>query len=74
MLKVYIREGCSLCEQVEIPDGVKVENIDINKGYSGFHPANTPVIQIDGINFEGPMVINSLLKLIKQSSNGEYSK
>ena len=73
MLKIYVKQNCPHCEGLLIPEGVDVEKIDIEE-YGGFRPSNVPVMQIDGINYEGPHVINSMMNLIQNSINGEYSK
>ena len=70
---MFTKQGCQHCEAVIIPEGIEVLKIDIDNGYGGFRPANVPVIQIDGINYEGPHVINNILQLIKNASNGNYN-
>lgn len=74
MLRIFTRENCPHCEALSIPEGIEVDKINIDKDYGGFRPANVPVMQIDGINYEGPHVINNILSLINNAKNGQYSK
>lgn len=71
-LNIFTRENCDYCAQIKIPEGIEVETINLDGDYSGFIPATVPVLQYDGLNFEGPHVINSLLKLVKKSQDGDY--
>lgn len=71
-LNVFIKENCDFCSQIVIPEGINVESIDIDKDYDGFKPVNVPVLQYNGMNFEGPVVINSILNLVKSSQDGDY--
>jgi len=72
-LNIFTKDNCDFCAQVQIPEGINVSKINIDSGeYHGFLPATVPVIQVDGLNFEGPFVINSILKLVKESQDGNY--
>lgn len=72
-IQIYVQDGCDLCDQIHVPEGINVEKIYINRDdYAGFAPANIPVVQHDNINFEGPVGINILLTLVKQAQDGDY--
>ena len=72
---LYVQDNCDFCNQVEIPEGINVEMIYINRdGFVGFKPGNVPVIQHEGMNFEGPHGINALLQLAKDAQDGKYKK
>ena len=73
-LNIYTKENCDFCKQLEIPEGVNINLINIEENYSGFAPANVPVLQYNGLNLEGPPVINSILQLVKSSQDGNYKK
>lgn len=73
-LNIFIRENCNFCQQLEIPEDLEINVIDLDNGYEGFFPASIPVLQYNGINLEGPQVINSILQLVKESQNGNYKK
>lgn len=73
-LNIYIRSNCDFCKQLELPEGVNIELINLDEGYSGFAPANFPVLQYAGMNLEGSAVINSILQLVKSSQDGNYKK
>lgn len=53
---------------------MNIELINLDEGYSGFAPANVPVLQYAGMNLEGSAVINSILQLVKSSQDGNYKK
>ncbi len=64
-INIFVQDSCTYCDQLVIPTGVKTEKIYTNRDdYKGFAPANVPVMQIEGLNFEGPVVINTLLNII----------
>ena len=68
MIRIYTRDNCPHCEKVEIPDGIAAEKVDIlSSDYRGFRPPNVPVLQINGLNLEGPHAINTILNLIKDA-------
>lgn len=71
-LNIYTRENCDFCKQLVIPEGINVEEINLDGDYSGFRPVQVPVLQYDGLNFEGPQIINSILHLVKTSQDGNY--
>ena len=74
-LRIYTQDNCSHCDAVIIPEGVNAIKINISaEGYDGFIPANLPVMQFEGMNFEGAHGINALLKLSIDSLNGKYKK
>ena len=73
-LNIFIKENCDFCNQVVIPEGIAVDKINLDGDYSGFVPANVPVLQYHGMNLEGPPVINAILQLVKESQDGNYKK
>ena len=73
MLRIYTRSNCPHCEKVEIPSGILAVKVDINDSdYRGFRPPNVPVLQVNGLNLEGPHAINTVLNLIKQGQDGKH--
>ena len=63
-LNIYIQDNCDFCKQIEVPEGINVDFIYTNRDdYSGFIPTQLPVLQIYGVNFEGPYAINAILKI-----------
>lgn len=73
-LNLYTRENCEHCAQVVIPEQVIVNSINLDKDYGGFIPPNVPVMQYDGLSFEGPVVINQMLQLVKNAQDGYYKR
>lgn len=73
-LNIFVRNNCDFCAQLNIPEGVNVDLINIDEDYSGFMPASIPVLQYEGMNLEGPPVINAILNLVKTSQDGNYKK
>lgn len=74
-IKIYVRDECDFCKQVEIPEKINVEKVYVNRDdFEGFKPHNVPIMQLAGINIEGPFAINDTLKVIEDASNGEYNK
>lgn len=71
-LNIYTRENCSHCAAVQIPEEIDVNIIDIEKDYSGFIPEQVPILQVQGMNFQGPVVINGILKIIKEAQDDNY--
>ena len=73
-LNIFIKSNCDFCKQLELPEDININLINIDEDYTGFLPGNVPVLQYNGMNLEGPPVINTILKLIKDSQNGDYKK
>ena len=74
-IKIYVRDECNFCSDVVIPENLNVEKVYINRdGFDGFKPHNVPIMQLAGINIEGPHAINDLLQVINDAANGHYQK
>ena len=75
-MKLYIQEGCPACEAIVIPEGIKVEKIDVtDESYTGFVPTSTPILQFNPqFNAEGDFFINQLLETIKKAQDGVYKQ
>ena len=75
-MKLYIKKGCSHCENVLIPEGLKLETIDVDdETYTGFKPGNIPVLQFNStFNAEGDFFINEVLKVVKEAQDGIYKQ
>lgn len=71
-LNIFTRDNCEFCDQLVIPEGLKVNIIDIMNGYKGFTPNTVPVLQYQGMNLEGPQIINPILQLMKDAQDGKY--
>ena len=62
---IYVQDDCNFCKELEIPVGLDVEKIYINRDdFEGFRPANVPCLQLKTIQLEGPYQINEFLKII----------
>ncbi len=73
-LNIFVKNDCDFCAQVIIPEGINVNKINIDEGYSGYKPEQVPVLQHNGINLPGPQVINGILQLVKDSQDGQYKQ
>lgn len=74
-IKIFVRDECDFCKQIEIPKKINAEKIYVNRDdFEGFKPNNVPVIQLAGMNIEGAFAINDILKTIENASNGKYNK
>ena len=66
--KVYVQDECEFCQQVELPEGINIEKIYINRDdFEGYKPAQVPVIQFNTFQIEGPYQINEFFKMIKNA-------
>ena len=75
-MKLYTQQGCPHCENIIIPEGVKVEKINVSDGsYTGFVPSNIPILQFNPqFNAEGDFFINEILNQIKLAQDGIYKQ
>ena len=68
-LNLFKQPNCPHCEMLDLPSNLKINVIDITDGYEGFIPPNVPVMQVAGLSFEGPDVINTILNVIADEDN-----
>ena len=62
-----------MCAEIVIPEGIKVNKIDVDNGYDGYVPASVPVLQLNPMfNAEGSQFINEFLDTIKKAQDGLY--
>lgn len=73
-INIYTKDNCDFCKQLVLPKGLNIKLIDIEKGYKGFTPGQVPVIQYNGMNLEGPHIINTILDLLNNAQNGNFKK
>jgi hypothetical protein len=66
--KVYVQDECEFCQQVELPEGINVEKVYINRDdFEGYIPEKIPVLQFKTFQLEGPYQINEFFKMIKDA-------
>jgi|SaaInlStandDraft_1057018.scaffolds.fasta_scaffold448574_2 hypothetical protein len=64
-MKLYTKNNCEFCNQLQIPKNLKIPVINCDEDYDGFYPPQLPVLQTDNnVNIPGPDTINELLKTI----------
>ncbi len=73
-LNIYTRENCPHCQTLVVPEGLNINMINLDNDYNGFAPNVVPVLQYHGLNLEGAPIINSILELMKDVKNGNYTK
>ena len=75
-MKLYVQEGCPACANIEIPEGIKVEKIDVkDESYNGFVPEQLPILQFNPqFNAQGDFFINQLLQQLKNAQDGLYKQ
>lgn len=72
-MKLYVKTDCPMCAEIVIPEGVKVNKIDVDKDYDGYVPASVPILQLNPMfNAEGSQFINEFLDTIKKAQDGLY--
>ena len=59
----------------DIPKKIEttIFNID-SKKYRGYIPDQVPTLQCDGLNFQGPEIINKILNLVRNAQDDYYKK
>jgi len=74
-IKIFTKNNCEYCSQLILHDNINttIINIDSEK-YSRFKPEQVPVMQYNGINFQGPQVINEILTLVRNAQDDYYKK
>ena len=74
--KLYLKSDCEFCKQIEMPEELNVEQINVqDSNYKGYFPENVPSLQLsEKVNVMGPMFINAVLNLLKDATNGIYTK
>ncbi len=73
-INIFTKNNCSYCEQLTIPEEIKVNIINVDENYNGFRPDHFPTMQLMELNFQGNDVITKILNLIKHSQNGDYKR
>lgn len=74
-IKIFIKDDCNFCDQLDIPKKVKTTTFNISsKEYRGFTPEQVPMLQYEGLSFQGPEVINKVLNLVRNSQDGYYKR
>ncbi len=72
---IYIQDECDYCKQIVTPEGLNVNKVYINRDdFDGFKPPQVPVMQVAGVNFEGPYQINDFFKVLTHAIDGKYNK
>ena len=46
-MKLYVKKDCPMCAEIVIPEGIKVNKVDVDNGYDGYVPASVPVLQLN---------------------------
>tara|TARA_R110001592_G_C12935738_1_gene729904 strand:+ start:648 stop:878 length:231 start_codon:yes stop_codon:yes gene_type:complete len=74
-LKIFTKNDCSFCDQLDIPKEIHTTVINVDeKKYRGFIPEQLPVLQYNGMNFQGPQAINEVLNLVRNAQDDYYKK
>jgi hypothetical protein len=74
-IKIFTKNDCSFCDQIDIPKKIHTTVINIDeKKYRGFIPEQIPVLQYNGMNFQGPQAINEVLNLVRNAQDDYYKK
>ena len=72
-MKLYIKNNCEFCSQLQIPKDLKIEVINVDLDYTGFHPPQLPMVQTGNkINIAGHETINELLNIINLAKHGKW--
>lgn len=72
---IYTKNNCEYCKKVLIPSNLNIELIDVySENYKGFIPHVFPIMQHEGLVFEGIDSINTIIQTAKNAQEGKFKK